>query len=232
MCPPAAGIRGSLRGGVSLCARGDRARLEPPLPPSVAAWGPSAAPPACPRPPCAARQPSWVWAAERRRPHREARPGAGGRRATTAFPQRTSQAGGGVQANGRPGEGLGRGWGGAGPRPPHMGARASAGRPGGEDAEATIPLCSSASGAQRRAFPGAHRPPFEPPEIPRARNPLPSPCHVLLISCLSQLLLLQEAFLTGQVPDSPWDFLCPRSPGLGKSASSGIPAWMSSNVIP
>ena len=214
-----------------MCARGDRARLEPPLPPSVAARGPSAAPPACPRPPCAARPPSWVCAAAEAPP--PPRRQAGGRREATdhRLPPRTSQAGGGVQANGRPGEGLGRGWRGAGPRPPHMGAGASAQRPGGEDAEATIPLCSSASGAQRRAFPGAHRPPFNPPKVPRARNPLPSPSYVLLIPCVSQLLLLQEAFLTGQVPDSPWDFLCPHSPGLGKSASSRMPAWMSSNVI-
>lgn len=70
-------------------------------------------PPALARPASRSR-PAGSALRERRRLRREARPGAGGRRRTTTSPRALRRLGGGVQANGRPGEGLGRGWGGGG----------------------------------------------------------------------------------------------------------------------
>ena len=116
--------------------------------------------------------------------------------------------GGGVQANGRPGEGLGE------PDPARRRPEQELwrGDPGARMRRRQSPSVARLPGLS----PGAHLPPFNPPEIPRARNHQSSPSHVLLIPCQNQFLLLQEAFLTGQVPDSPWDFSLPSQPWTGK----------------
>lgn len=99
----AGGCPWSLRGGVCVCARGARARLEPP--PSVTARGRSAAPPACPRSPRAARRPAG--SACGRGAASAAKPGpgsVGGDRPPP--PPRTSQAwGGGFRPMGARGRG-------------------------------------------------------------------------------------------------------------------------------
>lgn len=163
----------SLCGGVCVCARGDRARLErppPPPPPPVTAWGPSVAPPACPRPPRAAHRPAGSALRERRRLRREARPGDGGRRPTTASAAHFAGLGAGID-QWAPGGGVRPGLcGGAGPRPPRSPGlsadtskklrwRPLGGRCGGDD-----PLCGWASAAQSPVFAGAHCPPFHPPQ--------------------------------------------------------------------
>lgn len=167
VCQPAARGRGFLPGSVCVCARGDRARLKPPL--SVTAHGESAAPHASPSRP--ARPPSPVCPAGQAPPP----PGSGWEGGDRPPPPPTHfEAEGGGAGQWAPGGGVsGEGWKrGAGPRPLlpsclEAGTIKSFGTAGTQEARMLgrpIPLCRRASGAQSKAFTRAHRPPFHPPQ--------------------------------------------------------------------
>lgn len=157
------------------CAHAGSARLEPPLSvtPGAERGGPRLPSPSpLPGPPHA---PAGSVLRVRHRLCKEARPGAEGRRQTTTStlpPPALHRLRGGVQANGRPGEELGRGrW----YREPTARCLLPAWRRTPAETEARTwearmprrpplpPLCFLASGAQSRAFPGDQRPPFSPP---------------------------------------------------------------------